>query len=172
MLGLRKSTVFFTSKRKKIAREVLDHVRPLFRMAEITAGHQPTQFVNDPYILGFVVGSAGFLARAAVDNSLSSSDLGFVTTDVIEGLFGKPGMSSMQQAMSLMKQGQNPEFQRGIANGQKTVLVGLGAAGELTADPDVKAATAANPDTSPSAAAAILQQRLFYDYVLTKCDGD
>lgn len=163
--------MFFTSKRKKVAREVIDHVRPLFRTVEMSAGHQPALFVNDPYVLGFVVGSAGFLAKAASDNTLSTSDIGLVTSDVIEGLFGKPGLTSVQQAMSLLKQGQNPEFQRGIANGQKAVLVALGGASEVATDPDVKAAMTQSPSTSPSAAAATLQQRLFYDYIFRKYGG-
>lgn len=163
--------MFFTSKRKKVAREVIDHVRPLFRTVEMSAGHQPALFVNDPYVLGFVVGSAGFLAKAASDNTLSTSDIGLVTSDVIEGLFGKPGLTSVQQAMSLLKQGQNPEFQRGIANGQKAVLVALGGASEVATDPDVKAAMTQSPSTSPSAAAATLQQHLFYDYIFRKYGG-
>lgn len=163
--------MFFTSKRQKVAREVIDHVRPLFRTVEMSAGHQPALFVNDPYVLGFVVGSAGFLAKASSDNSLSSSDIGLVTSDVIEGLFGKPGIASVQQAMSLVKQGQNPEFKRGIANGQKAVVVALGGAGEFAADPDVNAAMAQGPGTPPLAAAATLQQRLFYDYIFRKYGG-
>ena len=163
--------MFFTSKRKKVAKEVLDHIRPLFRTVETTAGHQPVRFVNDHYVLGFVVGSAGFVAKSVSDNTLSPSDIGLVSTDVIEGLFGKSGISSVQQAMSLLKQGQNPEFQKGIANGQKTVLVALGGAGELATDPDVKAAIAQIPDNQSSAGAAILQQRLFYDYVFAKYGG-
>lgn len=159
--------MFFTSKRKKVTRKVIDHVRPLFRTVEMSAGHQPGLFVNDSYVLGFVVGSAGFLAKAASDNSLSSSDIGLVTLDVIEGLFGKPGVASAQQAMSLLKQGQDSEFQRGIANGQKTVLVALGGASEIASDPDVKAAIA----QSPSKPAAILQQHLLYDYIFRKYGG-
>ena len=163
--------MFFTSRRKRVARETLDQIRPLFRTVEVSAGHQSSRFVNDPYVLGFVVGSAGFIARAASNNSLSPSDIGLVSTDVIEGLFGKAGIASVQQAMSLLKQGQNPEFQKGIANGQKTVMVALGGAGELDTDPDVKAAMAQSPGNPSSAAAAILQQRLFYDYVFGKYGG-
>jgi len=55
-----------------------------------------------------------------------------VTIDVLEGLFGKYGVDSAQREMQLLKQGNAPEFQRGISNGQKTVLAGLGAVDEMT----------------------------------------
>jgi len=115
--------------------------------------------------LGFVIGAAGYLAKAASNNTLSQADIGFVTIDVLEGLFGKPGVEAAQQQMQLLKQGKATDYQRGIANGQKTVLAGLGAVGEMMEDPDVKAALTEGDQNSVP---ATLQKRLFYDYVAKK----
>lgn len=85
--------------------------------------------------------------------------------DLLENLFGKQGLSTAQRQMQLLNQGQAAELGRGIANGQKTILAGLGAVEEMMDDPDVKAALA---EGDVGSVPVTLQKRLFYDHVAKK----
>src|SRR5262249_44698352 len=120
---------------------------------------------DDTYILGFVVGAGAHIARAASNNTLQSADIGLVTIDVLEHLFGKAGVDVSQRQMQLLKEGSALDFQRGIANGQKIVLASLGAVNEMAEDLDVKAAVA---EGGAENVPGTLMKRLFLDYVTNK----
>jgi len=156
--------VFFKNfKRRKIAGEVVDRLWPFFGAVQASTGLSPERFAKDQYIIGFVVGAAGYVARAASDDKLKQTDIGFVITDVVERILGAEGRDRAQQAMQLLKTDGAPDFQRGIANGQKTILAGLGAVGEMQEDPDVQAALAEGDQENVP---VLLQIRLFDDYIM------
>jgi hypothetical protein len=96
----------------------------------------PPKFWQDPYVLGFVVGTIALMSRLTTNNKLTTEQKGHVQLGTFKDLGGyTPDL--IDRLETFMRE-QNPDYVQGIKNADKVNAYILG--GNFT-DPDVERAT-------------------------------
>lgn len=112
-------------------------VEPLIRTLEMTGG-VPEGFWEDAYVLGFLNGCIGIMAKMATRGKIDGGDLGQVMIGVFDAISGGQGSEIATRVIPL-QESEDTEFLRGVTSAAKTISVAYGFP-DYDTDPDVVAA--------------------------------
>jgi hypothetical protein len=163
--------------KSRARKAVVEALTPTVRIVERTGG-LPTGFWEDAYVLGFMFGSAGALAKYVTRGSLKGEALGLVILQALTEISGSPA-EVIGPRLSAHIRGATPDFTEGARNAEKIVSAAFGANLESN-DPDiVRARERANatrqidaalsgPVSEAARISGTLQEMLFHERVRSR----
>jgi len=131
--------MFFKKKKAaKAAFEAIEIVLKNFENAQKIMGinGMPEGFWHDPFVLGYFDTVIHFFGKTAVDNQISTEDMGTISMDILGKISGAPKLEIGKKVVDYMTN-KNEEFLLGVENATKCILT-MGPIDEkLLNDPDV-----------------------------------
>lgn len=163
----------FGGKRRRATKMALEAVQPILRTLEMSGGI-PSGFWDDPYVLGYLGGTAAIFAKMTTQGKIAGESLGQVMITVYETLSGLDGVEISKKVL-LLQSSNDKDFLKGLGNADKTICVAYGIEG-YEDDPDVVEAKELvkkmGPDfaflgetTEAAQISGCLTQMLFYQVV-------
>lgn len=130
--------MLFFGRKKRAYMAILEALGPLIGHLEGEIGPLPRAFWDDPYLLGYLMGTATHFAQITSRGKLDGEGLGMVLIASMRTASGSDGVRITDRALEL-QEAKDPEFLRGAANSEKAVAIAL-AIDPLAGDADVAAA--------------------------------
>ena len=148
-------------------------LEPLSRWGETTI---PSSIYEDPYVLGYLVGIAGFGVKLATQDKLSTDDVGLVTIEAFHAIAGVNGRIAVENVVHFASE-QNKRFREGQHQANSMVRVAYGLLGPND-DPQIArmfsqaaesgiGALTGGPRNPNAEASALMSMRYFVEYTPT-----
>jgi hypothetical protein len=155
------------SKRKRVASEVIDAVRPTIAMIQNGRG-LPAGFWDDDYVLGFLYGQVTACILVFGGMQMKPAEQGAILVASFTALSNMNGLAITRRATKLSEI-KDPTFQQGLQNGMLTVMYRFERVKDEAGDPHIARATEAAKSSSSTPAreeiAAHLRASLWQDEV-------
>jgi hypothetical protein len=104
---------FGRKKDDAVVDAVCTKLRPLFGILEHRLGGLPPDMTSDPYVLGYVVGSATIFAQIETAGKASTELRGRVSLAALQTVFASLNFSIQQASAAMQSVAGNPEAKRG-----------------------------------------------------------
>lgn len=130
---------FGKKKDEAVVDAACSKLRPLFGVLEHRLGRMPPELARDPYVLGYVVGSATIFAQVETSGRASTELRGLVALAALQTAFASLGMTVQQASAGMQLIAGNAEAKRG--SNAADLVIGV-AAGKTDRDsePEIVAA--------------------------------
>ena len=123
-------------------------LRPLFGILEHRLGEIPRELPDDPYVVGYIVGSAVIFAQIETSGKASTELRGRVSLAAIQTAFASLNFSMQQASAAMQRIAGNSEAKRGSNSADLVITVATGRT-DRDHEPEIvaaKKAVAAMPD--------------------------
>jgi hypothetical protein len=122
-----------------VVEAVCSKLRPLFGILEHRLGRMPTELTQDPYVLGYVVGSAIIFALIETEGKASTELRGRVALAALQTAFASLNITMQQASAAMHMAASNAEAKRGSRAAD--LIIGLAAGKtDLNNEPEILAA--------------------------------
>ena len=96
-----------------VVEAVCSKIRPLFGILENRLGGLPPLLLDDPYVIGYVVGSAVIFAQIETDGRATTELRGLVSLSAIQAAFASLNIGMQQASTAMQIMAAHPEGKRG-----------------------------------------------------------
>ncbi len=156
-----------------VVEAVCQRIRPLFGILEHRLGGLSLEVANNPYVIGYIVGSASIFAQIETSGKASTELRGLVSLAALQTAFASLNFSMQQASAAMQRSAGNAEAKRGSRAAD--LIIGV-ASGKTDRDyePEIveaKAAILSMPEpikkmlggTPQSQLLGELQEKLFFE---------
>ena len=122
-----------------VVEAVCTKLRPLFGILEYRLGEIPTGLPDDPYVVGYIIGSAVIFAQIETSGKASTELRGRVSLAAIQTAFSSLNLSMQQASASMQRIAGNAEAKRGSNAADLVITVATGRT-DRDREPEIAAA--------------------------------
>jgi hypothetical protein len=116
--------VIFGGKRKKAKEVAIAAIRPLIAANQVGGGLSTAMYF-DPYILGYLSSTIGWIIRLELNGKASASHVGYAMQDAFSEVCNVNGGEAATQIIALTET-RDPEFEQGVEHASVSVLFSYG----------------------------------------------
>ena len=111
---------------KAIVKRVCAKLRPLFVILEQWLNNFPLKLTDDPYVIGYVIGSATIFAQVETQGKASQALRGLVCLSALQSTFAAHGFTRLEASAVMLKYAGHAEVRSGARAADLVIGVCLG----------------------------------------------